>query len=167
MTTSNTAAEITALSHRVDVLESREEIRRLRARYHDMVNTDRWSEIGDLFATDAELDYSYVGSASGRAEISEFFIALPQQLSAGGEAFVRQFVTAHDVEVDGDTATGISHLLATPVYHGRSYLVSGRFTDRYARIDGRWLFTSVAIEIWYSVPLEQGWAGSERHHIRT
>lgn len=167
MTTPDIAAEIAALRHRLDALESREQIRGLRNRFHDFVNTDRWDEIGELFAPEAELDYDYLGSASGRAAIGEFFGAIPRLLPAGdGAPFIRQFVHAHDVDVNGDTATGTSHLFATPIYHGASFLVAARFSDRYGRHDGRWLFDAVTMQVWYSVPLERGWAGADRHHMR-
>ncbi|RZT84202.1 SnoaL-like protein [Pseudonocardia sediminis] len=167
MTTPDITAELAALRHRLDVLESREEIRSLRARFHDHVNTDRWDEIGDLFSTGAELDYDYLGSSSGRQAIGEFFGSIPRLLPDGdGGPFVRQFIHAHEIEVDGDTATGTSHMFATPVYHGQSFLVSARFADVYGRHDGVWFFDSVTMRIWYSVPLEQGWAGAERHHMR-
>ncbi|MBW0106085.1 nuclear transport factor 2 family protein [Pseudonocardia sp. KRD291] len=165
--TPDIAAELAAVRHRLDVLESREEIRSLRTRFHDYVNTDRWDEIGGLFSADAELDYDYLGSASERQAIDEFFGAIPRLLPDGeGGPFVRQFSHAHAIAVDGETATGSSHLFATPVYHGQSFVVSARFADRYGRHDGTWLFDSVAMTVWYSVPLEQGWAGADRHHMR-
>ena len=101
MTTPDIAAELAALRHRIDALESQERIRALRNRFHDFVNTDRWEEIGTLFAEDAELDYDYLGSASGRAAVGEFFGAIPRLLPDGDGTFVRQLIHAHDVEVDG------------------------------------------------------------------
>jgi hypothetical protein len=166
---SDLVAELAALRRRVDVLESQDRIRRLRNSFHDFVNTDRWAEIGGLFTEDAELDYDYLGRASGRAAVGEFFAAIPRLLPAdAGAPFVRQFVHGHSVEVDGaagDTATGTSHLFATPTYHGTSFLFSGRFADTYARVDGEWLFASVTLDIWYSVPLAEGWATGERHRM--
>ncbi|GAA1866595.1 hypothetical protein GCM10009836_53750 [Pseudonocardia ailaonensis] len=167
MTTPDVLAELAELRHRIDALESREAIQILRDRFHDHVNTNRWAEIGDLFTDDAVMDYDYLGSASGRAEIGAFFARIPELLPDGeGAPFVRQFLHAHAVEVDGDTATGTSHLFATPIYHGQSFVLAGRFADTYQRVDGRWLFASVALEIWYSVPVTEGWAGARRHHMQ-
>ncbi|GAA4680794.1 hypothetical protein GCM10023215_12820 [Pseudonocardia yuanmonensis] len=160
------AAELAELRRRVDVLESQDAIRRLRNRFHDFVNTDRWAEIGGLFTEDAELDYDYLGKASGRAAVGEFFGRIPELLPADdGAPFVRQFLHGHSVEVTGDEATGTSHLLATPIYHGTSFLFSGRFADTYARVGGEWLFSSVRLQIWYSVPLAEGWATPDRHRM--
>jgi hypothetical protein len=164
---SDTAGELAALRHRLDVLESESALHRLRARFHDFVNTDRWDEIGGLFAEDAELDYSYLGSATGREAITEFFAAIPRLLPAGaGGPFIRQFIHGHEVEVDGDRASGSSHLFATPIYHGQAFLASGRFADTYVRRDGVWRFATVTFDIYYTVPLAEGWAVDDRHRMR-
>jgi hypothetical protein len=163
-------SDLAGLSRRLEVLEAESALHRLRNRFHEFVNTDRWDEIGALFAPDAELDYSYLGSASGRSAITEFFAAIPRLLPAGpgqeaGKPFVRQFIHGHDVTVDGDRATGTSYLFATPIYHGQSFVLAGRFADGYARTDGAWFFASVALEIYYSVPVAEGWAGPDRHRM--
>ncbi|WP_433802850.1 nuclear transport factor 2 family protein [Actinomycetospora sp. CA-084318] len=160
-------AELADLRRRVERLESESAIHALRNRFHEFVNTDRWDEIGGLFAEDAVLDYSYLGSASGRAEITAFFAAIPRLLPAAeGRPFVRQFIHGHDVEVDGDTARGTSFLLATPIYHGESFLLAGRFTDTYVRRGEVWSFASVTLDVDYSVPIREGWAGEDRHRMR-
>lgn len=166
MTAPDLVAELAELRHRIDALESRDAIHRLRNRFHDFVNTDRWTEIGTLFTEDAELDYSYLGRASGRDAVAAFFGAIPDLLPApGGAPFVRQFVHGHSVEVNGDEATGTSHLFATPVYRGESFVFAGRFADTYRRCDGEWLFAAVTLDIWYSVPIRDGWAGPDRHRM--
>lgn len=166
MTAPDLVAELAELRHRIDALESREAIHQLRNRFHDCVNTNRWTEIGTLFTDDAELDYSYLGSASGREAVAAFFGAMPDLLPAvDGAPFVRQFIHGHSVEVSGDEATGTSHLLATPIYRGESFVLAGRFTDTYRRVDGAWLFASVSLDIWYSVPIRDGWAHPDRHRM--
>ncbi|GAA4938401.1 SnoaL-like protein [Actinomycetospora succinea] len=158
--------DLADLRRRLEVLEAESALHRLRNRFHEFVNTDRWDEIGGLFAEDAELDYSYLGTASGRAAITEFFAAIPRLLPAdAGKPFVRQFIHGHDVTVDGDTASGTSFLFATPIYHGQSFVLAGRFADTYLRTGEGWLFASVALDIWYSVPVAEGWAGPERHRM--
>ncbi|MEJ2887464.1 nuclear transport factor 2 family protein [Actinomycetospora aeridis] len=162
-------SDLEALRRRLEVLEAESALHKLRNRFHEYVNTDRWDEIGGLFAEDAELDYSYLGAASGRAAITEFFAAIPRLLPAGpeqaGTPFVRQFIHGHDVTIDGDAATGTSFLFATPIYHGQSFVLAGRFADTYTRVGEQWLFASVALEIYYSVPLAEGWAGPDRHRM--
>lgn len=161
--------ELAPLRARVAVLEAREEIRSLRNRFHEYVNTNRWDEIGGLFADNAVLDYATLGQAGGRSAIAEYFGSMPRRIPTGpGELpFVRQFIHGHTVDVDpgGETASGTSSLFATPVYDGRSFLFSGAFADRYVRLEGEWLFASVTLDIWYSVPLEGGWAQPDRNQM--
>jgi ketosteroid isomerase-like protein len=167
VTAPDLVAELAELRHRLDALESRDRIQDLRSRFHDYVNTNRWREIGGLFTDDAVMDYDYLGQASGRDEVGAFFARIPELLPDGdGAPFVRQFLHSHAVEVDGETATGTSHLFATPIYGGRSFVLSGRFSDTYRRVDGSWLFASVTLDLWYSVPIADGWAGTERHHMQ-
>jgi hypothetical protein len=166
MANTDVSAELAELRARVDVLESRDEIQQLRNRFHDYVNTNRWAEIGALFAEDAELNYSYLGNAFGGTAIGEFFASIPRKLPTdAGDPFIRQFIHGHSVDVDGDTAQGTSYLFATPIYQGRSFLAAGRFEDSYVRREGRWLFKSITFDVYYTVPLAEGWAGSNRHQM--
>ena len=166
MTGPDPIAELAELRRRVDTLESRESIQLLRNRFHDYVNTDRWGEIGSLFTDDAELDYDTLGRFSGRTAITDFFAAIPERLPSGTGPFIRQFIHAHSVEVDGSTATGTSHLFATPAFDGVSHVVSARFSDTYARVGGgEWLFASVTMQVWYAVPIAEGWAGENRNRL--
>jgi hypothetical protein len=66
--------------------------------------------------------------------------------------FIKQFVHDHDVEVDGNTATGRSYLEARYGRYGVSYLVAGRYDDAYVFVDGTWKFRSMIAEIFYAVP---------------
>jgi hypothetical protein len=166
MTTPDVLAELAALRHRVDVLESREEIQQLRNTFHDCINTGRWSEIGGLWVEDGELDYDYLGHEHGRAAITAFFEQVPVLLPAAGDtAVVKQFLHAHTVHVDGETASGTSHLFATPVFQGETYALAGRFTDTYRRVEGVWRFDTVKVDLWYSVPLAEGWASANLHQM--
>ncbi|MBT0772295.1 nuclear transport factor 2 family protein [Kineosporia sp. J2-2] len=153
------------LARRLDVLESQEAIRTLRNTYHDYVNTNRWSMVREMFTDDVVVDYSYLGRAVGRQAAGEFFAGVPELRPADDDMpFIRQFIHAHTVQVDGDEATGTSHLFATPVYDGQSFVLTARFTDRYRREAGRWLFSAIRLDIWYSVPLAEGWAQPGRRH---
>jgi hypothetical protein len=115
------------------------------------------------------LDYGHLGVCHGREEIAGFFSAAATGVT-GSESpaeppFIKQFVHAHDVRLDDkdrDRATGISYLEAKPVYRGESFLVSGRFDDEYRRVDGRWLFAKVKLELWFMVPAFEGWASPDR-----
>jgi hypothetical protein len=159
--------QVQRLKQRVSTLEAIEQIRSLRYRYHEYVNENRWHKIGSLFTPHAHIDYAHLGRASGQCAIQKFFADVPRALEQDEGAtttVVRQFVHAHDVQVSGDRGTGTCFLEATPVYHQRSFIVSGEFSDEYARRDGVWLFERISLELYWMVPLEEGWAG--RHNIQ-
>ena len=130
-----------------------EEIRALRLRYHEYVNTNRPADIPDLFTEDAELDFGYLGRTRGRQKITKFFAALPVLLD-----FVKQFIHNHAIEVDGDRATGVSYLEAKSVSRGLAYRVAGRYDDVCVRAPAGWRFSSMKFEPYFTVPFDQSWA---------
>jgi hypothetical protein len=168
--TGSDAARLANIERRLARLEDIEELHRLRYRYHELINSNAWEEhAAELFTADAVLDYGHMGAFRGRDAIAGFFGAATAGVtgseSAAEPPFVKQFVHAHDVRLDNedpDRATGISYLEAKPVYRGESFLVSGRFDDEYRRVDGRWLFARVNLEIWFMVPAGEGWASPDR-----
>lgn len=169
--TDSDAVRLANIERRLAQLEDIEELHRIRYRYHELVNSNAWDQAGgaaELFTVDAVLDYGHMGVFRGREAIAAFFggatAGVTGSDSPAEPPFVKQFVHAHDVrldEEDPDRATGISYLEAKPVYRGESFLVSGRFDDEYRRVDGRWLFGTVKLEVWFMVPAHEGWASPE------
>jgi hypothetical protein len=164
------AARCTDIERRLSRLEDIEELHRLRYRYHELINSNAWEEhAAELFTAGAVLDYGHMGVFQGREKITAFFGGAAAGVTGSGAPaeppFVKQFIHAHDVRLDNedpDQATGISYLEAKPVYRGESFLVSGRFDDEYRRVDGRWLFARVKLEVWFMVPARDGWASPDR-----
>ena len=150
---SDIEARLARLEASVQRLTDIEELRSLRLRYHECVNTGRAAEIPELFTDDAELDFGYLGRTRGRAKITKFFAALPVLLD-----FVKQFVHNHVVEVDGDRATGVSYLEAKSVSRGQAYRVCGRYDDVCVRTPAGWRFSSMRFEPYFTVPHDQSWA---------
>ncbi len=143
-------ARIRALELRVARHDDLEAIRVLRCTYHEYVNQDRIVELADLFSEDATVIYAGRPAVTGREAIRAFFLNFPIK-------WARQFIHSHVVEIDGDRATGYSHLDGRPVLDGKSFMVAGRFDDEYRREGERWLFTRVVLSTWYMVLVELGW----------
>jgi SnoaL-like protein len=168
--TDSDAGRFADIERRLARLEDIEELHRLRYRYHELVNSNAWEEhAAELFTDDAVMDYAHLGFCRGLEEITAFFGAATAGVTGSDSPveppFVKQFVHAHDVRLDAadpDRATGLSYLEAKPVYRGESFLVSGRFDDEYRRVDGRWLFAKVKLEVWFMVPAHEGWASPDR-----
>lgn len=146
-----------SVEERIQALEDREEIRLLRHRYHQLINEGRYDEIPGLFTDDAALDFGYLGATSGRERITRFFSRAGDLLE-----FVRQFIHNHIVELDGDSATGVSYMEAKSISGGTAYFVAGRYDDRYERTADGWRFSRMDFEPVFTVPFHEGWATDQR-----
>ncbi len=150
------------LEERVRRLEDIEDIRRLRNRYHASLNESRYEQCRALFTDDAVVELGYLARYEGIDAIDRGFRAMGER----DRFFIKQFIHSHDVEVDGDTATGTSYLEARYGRFGVSYVVAGRYDDVYARVNGVWKFKAMIAELFYTVPNAVGWTGDEMHYLR-
>jgi ketosteroid isomerase-like protein len=153
---------IAALERRLATLEDKEQIRRLRDDYHGCINDGRFAEIVDLFTDDARVELGYLATYSGRDAINAGF----QGMGTRERFYIKQFIHSHRIDVEGDSGTGVSYLEARYGRYGTSYLVSGRYDDIYRRVDGKWRFSSMIAEFYYTVPDGVGWTGDEVHYLK-
>jgi ketosteroid isomerase-like protein len=162
MTRTTLQATQATLEQRIRRLEDIEEIRRLRNRYHASLNEGHYGDCRALFTDDAVVELGYLARYEGIEAIDRGFRAMGER----DRFFIKQFIHGHDVEIDGDTATGRSYLEARYGRYGVSYVVAGRYDDVYARVGGVWKFRSMIAEIFYTVPNAVGWTGDELHYLR-
>jgi hypothetical protein len=166
--TADIEARLRDLENQVRELNDREALRALRYRYHEYINEGRLADIVDLFTEDGELEFGPLGKAKGRDQMRAFFTNLGPSGSAAGAnrgphfTFVKQYIHNHVVEIHGDRATGFSYLEAKPLINGEAYLVSGKYSDEYARLDGQWRFTNMKFTPHFIVLHQQGWAQDNR-----
>ena len=99
-------------------LKDRNEIQELRFSYHIAVNEKQPESIKRLFAKNGGIDFAHLGTASGAEQLDKFY----QHALSDLIPFVKQFIHNHSIQIDGDSGTGTSYLLATPVYNGESPL---------------------------------------------
>ena len=156
------AERIAALERRLGRLEDKDAIRALRDSYHSCINDGRYEAIADLFTDDAVVELGYLARYEGRAAVDAGF----RGMGARERFFIKQFIHSHRIEVDGDTGTGVSYLEARYGRYGVSYLVSGRYDDRYRRVGGVWRFSEMVANLYYTVPAGVGWMGDEKHYLR-
>ncbi|MEM7254736.1 MAG: nuclear transport factor 2 family protein [Pseudomonadota bacterium] len=152
-------ARVEELEQEVRALRAREDIRTLRNTYHEYINERHYEQIPGLFTDDARLDFGYLGKATGQVKISKFFAAAPKLLQ-----FVKQFIHSHTIELDGDSGTGWSYMEAKSIAGDEAYLVAGRYDDCYTLIDGRWRFSVMNFQPYFTVPFKDpaGWATDDR-----
>jgi ketosteroid isomerase-like protein len=155
------------VEERIQRLEDTDAIRNLKSRYHTLVNDTDFEKVGDLFTADASLDLGYMmpdgKPINGKDAISAAFIAMNANRS---QSQLKQFLHNHIVWIEGEhTATGTGLLMACYGVKEESFVVAGKYTERYRRIDGAWLFQKMNLALYFTVPLKSGWAEQKRHYL--
>jgi hypothetical protein len=160
---------VDVLAARVRALEDAESIRRLKARYAELVDA-RYAkdgprppeelarlagEIAALFCEDAVWDGgAALGVCRGRGEIRAR-MAQPTLL------FSRHYFVNPQIDLDGDWARARWELLAPcTLRDGRPAWMAGVEDDEYAREGGVWLHRRMALSVHFVAPHERGWASS-------
>ncbi len=143
------------LEARVRLLEDRESIRELVARYGFAIDDRDMDAIGDCFCLDGQFrSRDGVLDARGRDAVLEQFRG---RFSVLGPS--NHFTHDRIVEFAGcDTghARGIVNSHAEVVRHGAPMLVALRYEDRYRReADGRWRFADRLLSFFYYLKIEQ------------
>lgn len=146
---------------RLRKLEDLEEIRNLRMRYHAFINDGLFDRVGELYTDDAVIDFSPAGKASGIESIRAFYLQIPRNLD-----FVKQFIHNHMVDLDGDRASGISYMEARYARDGESVMVALKFNERYRRTPSGWRISETLTDMYFTAPLQKGWAGGDRHTLK-
>jgi hypothetical protein len=155
------------LEQRIARLEAIEDIRALKSAYHTYINDTQFGKVAPLFTDDAYVKLSYLMPGGrpwvGKDEISASFASME---NTSLQSQVKQFLHNHVVEMTGHTtATGTGLLIAFYGVGEQSFYVAGKYTEDYERVDGRWLFKKMVLGLYFTVPLQAGWAGRKRHYL--
>ena len=147
--------DLEELERRVQVLEDIEAIKKLKALYclycDDNFNADA---LVGLFATDAVWEGDDLGRHQGHEAIRSFYKAIVRRLT-----FAIHYVANPVIQVQGDRAHGTWYLLEPgTIENNQAIWIMGRYTDDYIKVDGRWLFSKVTLNIMVRTPYEDGWA---------
>lgn len=157
-----------ALAARVRALEDVEAIRRLKARYAELVDA-RYArdgprpatelsalagEIAALFTEDAVWDGGALGLCTGRD-------AIRARMAQPTLRFSRHYFVNPAIEVDADRARARWELLAPcTARDGRPMWMAGVEDDAYARVGGVWLHARMALTVHFFAPHEHGWGAT-------
>jgi hypothetical protein len=158
-----------ALAARVQALEDAEAIRRMKARYAELVDsryaksgprppeelTQIAGEIALLFAEDAVWD------GGGGLGICRGRDAIRARMAEPTLLFSRHYFVNPQIEVEADRARARWELLAPcTLRDGRPAWMAGAEDDEYARIGGVWLHQRMALSVHFFAPHERGWVRS-------
>jgi hypothetical protein len=148
---------MTDLETRIAMLEAKEAIRDLKARYgrvcDDGFDPGRMAE---LFTEDAVLDAGPRGPGDlvGREAISSYYGKVPEYLT-----WCHHYMTNGSIEVADDLehATGTWYFYEPCTMRDRAVIVMGSYVDHYRKEDDGWKFERVQIVSQAATPLDQGW----------
>ena len=140
----------------VQELWDREKIRELTYRYGLAIEAQDEEQMAGLFTADGLVDFSALGRGviQGKTALKEFH-------RSTWPLKVKPFFTNHVMTIHGDSASGTCSVENRAVRGDQSLIGAGRITDEYAKIEGEWKFKSRQIEMFYFVPLSEGWAKSD------
>jgi hypothetical protein len=122
-------------------LQALEEIRQLKHRYLRSVDQKRWDILENALTEDAVADYGTrtMGEPlvlTGRAEILDFM-----RQNLGGDGIITfHFCGQPEIEVDGDTATGIWAFHDTVIVKEQRLVIRGAayYEEKYVRTGEGW-----------------------------
>ena len=120
------------------VLEEKDAIRELMARYcfhFDNGEFDAWL---DLFTPDGAFDLGAMGRFSGRESLQKFLKSLPL---TNGVPMMKHCVVNSIVDVSGEHATAQSYVVVVRGGDQLAIAVAGRYYDQVAKTAGAWRFT--------------------------
>src|SRR5262249_17729019 len=128
------------------VLEAREEIRDLVARYNANGDTGRFEEVMELFAPDGVMDVGDGRIYTGKDEIVTIFTGARDNVDYGEQpVYLRHMTATHQIDViDRTHAKGRCYfqvLTAIGLDHW------GRYVDEYELVDGRWRFAKRRVTV--------------------
>ncbi len=142
------------LRKKVEELWNREKIRELTYAYGQCIERQDADGMARLFTEEATVDFSSLGRGvhRGREAIKAFY-------ESTWPLKVRPFFTNHVLEfLDESHARGTCSFENRAVQGGESLMGAGRLHDEYEKVGGEWKFRSRRVELFYFVPLREGWA---------
>jgi 3-phenylpropionate/cinnamic acid dioxygenase small subunit len=123
-------------------MSDKDEIRELLARYCFALDAERFEDMAALFTPDGIWETAF-GTGTGRAGI----VAQARSISTKDRPRRVHLTTNIVIDVDGHTATAHSNwLLFQNSPHGPAIGSGGGYSDRLAKVDGRWFFQHRTID---------------------
>lgn len=145
----------TDFESRIRILEDREEIEELKARYCYHIDNHEWSRLAETFAKDGVIDCGQFGKATGRDAIQKFF----SESIASYFSFFVHMVHNPLIEIHDNEAHGTWYWTEPATYQadGLARLIQGKYDEEYVKENGKWKFKSVVLNLKINVPFDFGW----------
>ena len=149
---------MSTIEERLDRLESIEEIRQLKATYCLCCDDDHNGPASAaLFTADGVWESDKFGRFEGPEAICGYFEATKARIPFAAHLLMNPIITI----TGPDTAVGRWRLLMPFTYTGsgkaEAYWLTTSYTDRFARVGGRWLFCELKVKTEIFAPHLAGW----------
>lgn len=140
-----------SVEERLAVVEAKDEIRELTARYcHAVVDGDV-ETIVNLFCSDGTFRMRKF-SATGDEELRKMY-----EGGVGGKTH-KPFIQNHVIEMDGPgEASGRCSVEIRIFQDGEALTAAGHYLDKYRLENGRWLFAERFYNSYHLAPWSSGW----------
>ena len=150
------------LESRIQILEDREAIKELKARYCYLVDSRDWDAWAALFTEDAQGTFVGFGTADGRAG----FLKYAHEVIGPQFPFLVHMVHNPIIEVNGDEALGrwyfdvpcVSSAESEAFGGGKAGWLQGMYDERYRRTADQWLISAMTASFHYAAAVDEGWA---------
>jgi 3-phenylpropionate/cinnamic acid dioxygenase small subunit len=129
------------------VLEDKDAIRELVARYCFAIDDARYDEWADCFASSGTFEVAGMFKIEGRAAIRSFADSIPR--NQRGLPGFKHCTLNQIIEVEGDRAAARCYLLLVHEGNPLEVQIAGRYEDTLVKERGRWLFASRAARFDY------------------
>ncbi|MDP6591109.1 MAG: nuclear transport factor 2 family protein [Rhodospirillales bacterium] len=134
-----------------------EDIKQMKARYCGYCDDGYDPEgIADLFVEDGIWDGGDFGRHVGTEAIKEFFRGVSSDIVFAGHLVLNPIIT-----VNGDSANGKWWLImpCTTNLEGKKEArwLAGEYDDDYVKVDGRWLYKHLRLDLKFFAPYLDGW----------
>lgn len=142
---------------RLQRLETREQLKELRAKYCYYVDEQHWAPFFDLFVPDSTLDFGGMGVYEGRDGLERFAAEFVEAQLEGSAHMLSNPI----LEIEGDEATGRWYIESPLTFvDGTGGWRQGWYRDEYRRLDGTWKIESITMRFVYTADYddETGWS---------
>jgi len=142
------------LQQKVEELWDREQIKELTYAYGRCIERQDAEGMAQLFTADGAVDFTSLGRGvhKGHAAIRAFY-------AGTWPLRVKPFFTNHVITFHGSGRAGGTCCFENRGVQGEESMIgAGRLHDEYEKVGGAWKFRSRRVELFYFVPLREGWA---------
>ena len=147
------AGSLEEMEKRLQKLEAIDEIKRLKAKYSQIVDGLSKEKFEECFTEDGVWDLGPAGIVKGRKAIAEMFKTVPQFQTFSVHYFVQP-----EIIVDGNKATGKWYMwLPATQADGVAVWSTGYEDEKYEKVNGKWLIKELKLTPIFRAPFEEGW----------